>query len=214
MSNPVHGAAKKGDLSRLRALLEEDPGLVNARDDDGRTPLHWATWGGYTEAAELLHKLGAEVNARDRYGSSPFHWAAERDHSETAELLQKLGAEVNARDNDGETPLHWAVANGQTKAAELLYKLGAAEANARNNFGATPLHMAAWPSGGACRSGTDGLRDNRYIQSGPRLPVGAVFFYSNGPVVYSRAAAPPMLGVYRAMDAIITPCTPTLKRTY
>ncbi len=68
---PAHDAAEKGDLSRLRALLKQNPGQVNARDDGGTTPLHWAAMHGHTEAIELLHKLGAKVNAGAVGGRTP-----------------------------------------------------------------------------------------------------------------------------------------------
>ena len=65
---------------------------VNARDDDGRTPLFYAD----AEAAELLIKAGADVNARDNDGQTPlFHAYAD------AEVLIKAGADVNAVDKEG-----------------------------------------------------------------------------------------------------------------
>jgi ankyrin repeat protein len=142
MSDGIHDAAMNGDLSRLRELLKQDPGLVNARDDDGDTPLHVAAMYGQTEAIELLGELGADFNARNNYGSTPLHRAAAYGQTEAAKLLGELGAELEARDNKGQTPLHRAAACGETEMAKLLMELGA-DLEAKDNNGMTPLHWAA-----------------------------------------------------------------------
>jgi ankyrin repeat protein len=123
---PAHDAARDGDLSRLRALLEQNRGLVNVRCNYHYTPLDRAAECGHTEVIELLHKLGAEVNAGNNAGYTPLHHAARYyGRTEVIELLHKLGAEVNAGNNDGLTPLHYAASCRQTKAAKLLGELGA-----------------------------------------------------------------------------------------
>jgi ankyrin repeat protein len=43
-------AAKQGHIGNLQALLAADADLVHARDADGSTPLHCATWKGQREA--------------------------------------------------------------------------------------------------------------------------------------------------------------------
>jgi len=37
-------AAKSGDVLRIKELLAADTKLISARDNDGSTPLHCATW--------------------------------------------------------------------------------------------------------------------------------------------------------------------------
>jgi cytohesin len=136
---------------------------VNARRDDGWTPLHSAAFSGRKEIAELLIAKGANVNAKAKGGDTPLD-AADR---ETAALLRKhggkhgtihgaagggdieavkeflaAGTDVNATNEWGVTPLH-SVATKEI--AELLIAKGA-EVNAKNNDGYTPLHWAA--SGG------------------------------------------------------------------
>ena len=38
----IHEAAASGDLAEVKALLKEDPGLVNSKDTNYYTPLHMA----------------------------------------------------------------------------------------------------------------------------------------------------------------------------
>ena len=78
---------------------------VNAANDFGETPLHWAAYYSPAEVVELLLQHGADVNARTNYGATPLHWAAGHSTAEVVELLLQHGADVNARANGGATPL-------------------------------------------------------------------------------------------------------------
>jgi ankyrin repeat protein len=62
MTATIHQAAGRGALSLVRQLIEESPQLVNARDNNGRTPLmHACQWGCYPVVLFLLDH-GAAVN--------------------------------------------------------------------------------------------------------------------------------------------------------
>ena len=64
---PAHRAASQGRLAALKALFEnEELGTnIDARDNQGQTPLLVAAEAGQDECAILLAKLGANVNAVD-----------------------------------------------------------------------------------------------------------------------------------------------------
>ena len=47
-------AAKSGAASKVKELLDQDAALISARDTDGSTPLHCATWKGHLGVVELL----------------------------------------------------------------------------------------------------------------------------------------------------------------
>ena len=60
---------------------------VNARDEEGLTPLHRAARDGRKAVAELLIAKGANVNAANENGETPLHLAAQMAHEAVAELL-------------------------------------------------------------------------------------------------------------------------------
>ena len=68
VAEPIHDAAKEGDLAKVKILIAEGSG-VNVRDENGLTPLHIAAYQGYEEVAELLIFKGANVNAADKMGA-------------------------------------------------------------------------------------------------------------------------------------------------
>ena len=66
---PIHEAARKGDVNKIKALLQADPKLVADIDKNGDTPLHVACLHGQSAAAQVLIEAGADVNARNSYGA-------------------------------------------------------------------------------------------------------------------------------------------------
>jgi hypothetical protein len=52
----IHQAVQAGDLAAVRATVEKDGSLVNAKDEMGRTPLHWAARGTNAAVEGLLGK--------------------------------------------------------------------------------------------------------------------------------------------------------------
>ena len=47
-------------------LLLENGANCNIKDKLERRPLHWASYMGYIDVVELLHKQGADINCLDR----------------------------------------------------------------------------------------------------------------------------------------------------
>jgi ankyrin repeat protein len=138
----IHDAARAGDLAKVQALVETDAGLVNAKDDAGRTPLHWACRGVHIEVVDFLARRGADVDAQDANGVRPLHSVSSRGHAGAARILLDRGASVGARMSDGSTPLHLAAANGHAELAALLADRGA-PLNVQDDTEGTPLQAAA-----------------------------------------------------------------------
>jgi uncharacterized protein len=143
LCDPIHSAAQKGDLAKVKELLKQDPSLVSAKDKMGRTPLHLAAENYRADVAEFLIVSGADLNAKDSNGGfAPLDLAlASFRYKEMVELLLTKGADPNATSNQGLTPLQEAAMRGQRDAAEMLLAKGA-NMNAADDKGETALLWA------------------------------------------------------------------------
>jgi ankyrin repeat protein len=65
----IHTAAEAGNIRRVRALLDQDPALVNRGDHSGGTPLHRAVLARRHDVINLLVDRGANVHAIHGTGS-------------------------------------------------------------------------------------------------------------------------------------------------
>lgn len=88
-------AVECGGLDRVRTLLRENPECVNARDDEGCTPLHYPfrdTQHG-EEIIELLIEHGADTSARDNAGRTPVDQMLHKGRRDLAEVLRRYGGD-------------------------------------------------------------------------------------------------------------------------
>lgn len=129
---------------RLEALELIDTGAdVNATQDDGTTPLHWAVYKIDVPLVEALLARGANAAAVNRYGASPLSEAAKVSQAELVGMLLDAGADAGAPNRDGETALMLAARTGSVEVARLLVEHGA-DVNARESWrGQTALMWAA-----------------------------------------------------------------------
>ena len=105
-ATPLHYSVG-GKYSRYRnpaiiAVLLDAGADINARTEDGETPLHLATIfdGNLAFITEMLD-AGADPNARDLFGSTPLHKAAGSGYQalDVITALLDAGADPNARSN-------------------------------------------------------------------------------------------------------------------
>ena len=122
-------AAKHGATIMVLALLAQDASLISARDTDGSTPLHCATWKGHERLVQVLLQHGADVNAannNNHWGTTPLHAAAHANQRAIAELLIAHGANLHAITLNGRTPLAETEFHKAKPVANLLKAQGAA----------------------------------------------------------------------------------------
>ena len=134
-------------LPDVTALLEAGADL-NARDENGWTPLHTAAAGSKIPGTvTALLEAGADLNAREENGWTPLHLAA--GSSETPGIIAALleaGADPNVRGENGQTPLHTAAGSSKIPGTVTALLEAGADLNARDENGWTPLHTAAGSS--------------------------------------------------------------------
>jgi ankyrin repeat protein len=124
----IISAAKKGLVEKVKALLALDPKLVDARDSDGSTPLHCASWKGHPAVVAVLLAAGADVNARnsnEHWGTTPLHAAAHANQAAIAQLLLDHGADLTASDLTGQPPMHHTTFHKARAVAKILEEYAA-----------------------------------------------------------------------------------------
>jgi ankyrin repeat protein len=123
-------------------LLLANGAAINARDDFGWTPLHYAMRNGHKDVADLLRRRGG----RDLAGTEVKQIQLEvgRCNLPAVKALLKADPDIaSSRDSDWHwTPLHRAAIARCTEIAKLLLANGA-EVNARDADRVTPLQWAA-----------------------------------------------------------------------
>jgi ankyrin repeat protein len=150
-------AAGENNLSEVGRLLSVGAD-VNAKDNEGWTPLHMASYNGHVQVFQALREHGADIEAKTNRRSTPLHLAAMDGHlAVVAELLtpndsngtttnilgkrKSRGANIEAKNNQGDTPLHKASRQGHLRVVKALLS-GGANILASNNSGRLPIHDA------------------------------------------------------------------------
>lgn len=143
MATDLHFAAQRGDISDVRRLVEEGAD-VNIQDENGNTPLKFASAEPQPDVLRTLISLGASPELADWRGFTPIHCVAGHgfydEAIEMAEILINAGADVNARSAEhGFVPLHEV---RTTKMVDFLLGRGA-DPTIKNDAGQTPEEYLA-----------------------------------------------------------------------
>jgi serine/threonine-protein phosphatase 6 regulatory ankyrin repeat subunit B len=137
----LHRAIKNHSIEIIRFLLGRIDVDVNEKDNQGRTPLHYATRG-KAEVIQTLLSFGADVNIQDNQEITPLNLAASYGNVEVIQALLSFGAKVNIQENHGIAPLHIAIKLGHIEVIQALLRFGA-DVNIQDTQERTPLHYAA-----------------------------------------------------------------------
>ena len=115
---------------------------INAKDENGLSPLSYAAGEGHEAIVQLLLKKGADVNSADRFGQTPLSRAAREGHEAIVRLLLEKGPDIHSADRFGRTPLSGGAENGHEAIVRLLLENGA-DVDSADEDGRTPLLWAA-----------------------------------------------------------------------
>ena len=115
----MHSAVITRDEDRVRELIslchnqQLDFYSIEAPDEDGYTPLHYACMLRLHAIVKLLHEATADVNVADRNGFTPLHWTAIQLDDYSLSLLSSHVLNIDFQDNHGRSPLVLACVEGR-----------------------------------------------------------------------------------------------------
>ncbi|XP_056401858.1 ankyrin repeat domain-containing protein 35 isoform X2 [Hyla sarda] len=104
---PLHCAATSGCVSSVLLLCDAEDTVLDAADDDGRTPLMIAAQRNHPTVCSLLLDRGAQVDLFDRDMKTALILSCEKGNIQAAETLITKGADATLRDNKGCDALHY-----------------------------------------------------------------------------------------------------------
>lgn len=136
MSQEFFEAATGGDVSKVRAMLQADPSLARAKDENGVSVIMKSTYYGKKDVVAALLESGVELDI--------FEAVATGQAERVASLVAKDQSIVNAYSADGFAPLGFAVFFGQPEVVTALIAAGAdVNQSSRESMKVTPLASAA-----------------------------------------------------------------------
>lgn len=121
-TNELHLAAKHGDLVTVTKLLAGNnmKMTVNAVDENGFTPLMYASIIGDVKISEMLIENGADVNAQNQSGATALMLAAKYNHLKLCKKLVKSGANAKLKTTNRQTAFTIASQYGNLEVADYL----------------------------------------------------------------------------------------------
>ena len=127
-------AVRCGTPAQVAALLDRHPGLVDARNAHGNTPVREAIGARRPEVVALLLDRGADPRQVNDGGSSLMDAATAAGSREIAALLVRSGCRMRAGD---------AAGLGALDELRRMLVADPSATRARDRVGGTPLHAAA-----------------------------------------------------------------------
>jgi ankyrin repeat protein len=115
----LHEAVEAGDPKLIQLLLRIGYN-IDAKDEDGRTPISYAVEKGCGAIVMLLAENRADVNLEDNEGVRPLDWAVGGGHNTIVRVLLRYGADINGIRSDGATQLTVAASRGYTALVLLM----------------------------------------------------------------------------------------------
>jgi len=141
-ADDIYEAIDSGNVEQTTILLEQNPDLLNTKNNNGMTPLNLAAYRGHVDIVAKLLEMGADPSIGDNENSQPIHNAAVAGKTDVIETLLKHGVDINSQDANGMTALLFALSYQQIETVDYLLNNNASVKIAETR-GLTPLHYTA-----------------------------------------------------------------------
>ncbi len=143
---PLHIAVEHDMGGMVETLLAAGANM-EAKNNQGRTPLIHAIIASRHDSFDTLLRSGARIDHTDAMGMSPLHWAARLGQVAMVKTLVEKGAGRLDHDNTGHEPIHQAASGGHILAVEALLTEGSdlerPTKSGENKSGESLLHVAS-----------------------------------------------------------------------
>lgn len=131
----VHWLVAKSIEDGVRILLDKNPKLADVRDNQGKTPLHFALDNGDHSLTGVLLEYGASIATEDKDGLAP------ADYQMLNWFFSESMVNINRKEDNGWRPLKTTVVNNNQQAIIDCVNQGA-DINMVDKNGLSLLHKA------------------------------------------------------------------------
>ncbi|KAH8858586.1 Serine/threonine-protein phosphatase 6 regulatory ankyrin repeat subunit A [Schistosoma japonicum] len=128
--NMIFNYVKTNETERLIGILAYNSFMINQRDSNQRTLLHYAAMKGYLDCASILVGHKASVNEPDENGNLPIHLAVKEGHLLVVRYLLSVNADPTIPNKDGLMPIHIACEKNYTSILKALLEVDEVNVNA------------------------------------------------------------------------------------
>ena len=140
-SEQLFKAIDAGDEKLVAKIVLMNKDLLEEKNNNGETPLSYASYKGTENILKILIKNGANIESGDDESDTPLMMASLYGKLENVKVLVDSGATVNKVDNEGDTPLHLAALHKHVDVVDFLLQHGANK-HLRNVRGKTAYEVS------------------------------------------------------------------------
>ncbi len=124
-SQEISRAITEGNLEKVVKILNDNPGLLDAKDIQGLTPLNKSLAEGKKEIAYELIRRGADASIGDNENTLPVHMAARLGDIDLYKTIASKGFDINVKDDNDVTPLFYSIEGKHPAMTKYLVENGA-----------------------------------------------------------------------------------------